>query len=97
MSPHLSPNLTSPDLWHFPQTMARTTQDPKTCKTKAVSPPASCQRDPLARRETASLAFKDASPGQCWWATLSAGTMLEVLAGACGGTEPVGVVGLVWG
>lgn len=51
----------------FPPGSVRTTQDPKVCKTKAGSPPASCQRDLLVRRETVSLELKDASPGQCWW------------------------------
>lgn len=96
MSCHLSSDPDKLTPMAFPPGNARTAQDPKMCRTKAVSPPASCQRDPPVRRETVSLAFKDACPVQCWWAKACAGTMLEVLAGACEATEPVGVVCLVW-
>lgn len=80
--PHLSPDPDKSIPMAFPMDKTRTTQDPKMCRTKAVSPPASCQRHLLARRETASLAFKDASPGLCWWGKLRAGTMSAALARA---------------
>lgn len=84
---HLSPDPDKSIPMAFPMDKTRTTQDTKMCRTKAVSPPASCQRDLLARRETASLAFKDASPGMCW-----GGKLWQELVRP----ELVGVVCLVW-
>lgn len=51
MSPHLSPDADKSTPMAFPTDNARTTQYPKMGGTKAVSPPGSFLRDPVARRE----------------------------------------------